>query len=126
MDIKYAVNYLINKIKGLATVSEETIIGSTDGSSIALRKCGKVVEFYGNYRASDGTLDSWQFKTITTLPTQWRPKYGMIYPTVSDRSDSFQTSLNIDLNGEVVISPRSGKISDTSDQITFTGHYFLP
>lgn len=112
--------------KKITTVSGETIIGSTDGTFIALRKCGKVVEFYTKYRASDGLISAWDYKIIATLPVEWRPKYSVHFRACTDRINSTQTMVSIYPNGDVDVGTRESKIDDSTDVIQCTGHYFLP
>lgn len=112
--------------KKITTVSEETIIGSTDGTFVALRKCGKVVEINVEYHASDGLIPAWGSKIITTLPVEWRPKYGVHFRACTDRASSTQTMISIYTNGEVAVNPRESKIDDSTDIIQCIGHYFLP
>lgn len=112
--------------KKITTVSEETIIGSTDGTFIALRKCGKVVEIYIKYYASDGLISAWGYKIIATLPVEWRPKYNVHFRACTDRINSTQTMVSIYPSGDMDINPRQGEIDDSTDVIQCTGHYFLP
>lgn len=111
--------------KKVTTVSGETIIGSTSGSFIALRKCGKLVEFYFQYNASDGLINSWDWKTIFNLPEEWKPKYGVLFRVCSDRDNSSKSVLGIQSDGKLEISPRQGKIDDSTDVIRVVGHYLL-
>ena len=111
--------------KKVTTVSGETIIGSTSGSFIALRKCGKLAEFYFEYKASDGLINSWAWKTIFNLPEEWKPKYGVQFRVCSDRDNSSKSVLGIQPDGKLEISPRQGKIDDSTDVIKVVGHYFL-
>ena len=122
MKIKNMLYALWQKV---TTVSDETVIGSTSGSFIALRKNGKVAEFYFQYKAAEGLVNSWSWKTIFTLPEEWKPKYGVEFRASTDRTNSSQTVVYVQTDGRVELNPRSGAIDDSTDSIKATGHYFL-
>lgn len=122
MNIKQMLYTLWKKI---TTVSGETIIGSTSGTFIALRKCGKLAELYFKYKAAEGLVNSWDWKTIFTLPEEWKPKYGVEFRASSDRTNSSQTVVYIQTDGRVELCPRVGAIDDSTDIIKVVGHYLL-
>lgn len=106
-------------------VTDEIRVNYGNSSYVHVLRMGKLAQFLVKYDSADGTMGTWQWKTIATLPEKWRPFEAITFSSFTDRTGGLHASVGFEKNGDVNVGTRSGTISESGSIVYFTGHYFL-
>lgn len=77
-------------------------------------KRGNVVTVCVQYAASDGVIDAWSSKTLTTLPSELRPPQSVRAYGVEDRTGDVGACISITSGGVVAVQTRYNPLATTN------------